>query len=405
MNTMQVLREKHNAVAIQARELVEVNNGAWNSDLQAKYDNYMNELDNIKNQADRLEAVLNKTNDANIQSQVIESAEKLAKSTPENAYHQVFLNWVKGGDKALSSEDWQVVRNTMSTTTGSEGGFTVPSLVLDQIADALKQTGSVREVATVLTTDNGAPLSYPMSNGTSEVGELLAENAPANALDPVFAQAALNAYKFGSKVIAIPFELLQDSATDMEGFIAKRIADRMARAQNQYFTTGTGSSQPNGVVTAASSGKVGTTGQTLTVVYDDIIDLFHSVDPAYRMGPGCAFMMNDAALKVVRKVKDSQNRPIFVPGYDLNGAAPDTILGCRIITNPDMAVMAANAKSILFGDFSRYIIRDVAGMQLFRFDDSAYAKNGQVGFLAFARAGGNLCDNGGAIKYYQNSAT
>ncbi len=405
MNTMQALREKHNAVALQAREFVEANNSTWNADFQAKYDNYMNELDSIKNQADRLEAVLNKTSEDHVQSRVIESAEKLVKSKPENAYHQVFLNWVKDGDKALSSEDWQTIRNTMSTTTGAEGGFTVPTLVVDKIADAMKQTGAMRELATILPTETGVSLGYPMSNGTSEVGELIAENAPANALDPSFAQAALTAYKFGSKVIAIPFELLQDSAIDMEGFIANRIAQRIARVQNQYFTTGTGSSQPNGVVTAASSGKVGTTGQTLTVIYDDLIDLLHSVDPAYRANPGCAFMMNDASLKVVRKIKDSQNRPIFLPGYDLNGAAPDTIMGYKIVLNPDIAVMAANAKSILFGDFSRYIIRDVRGVTLFRFDDSAYAKNGQVGFLAWARAGGNLADNGGAVKFYQNSAT
>ncbi len=87
MNTMQALREKHNAVALQAREFVEANNSTWNADFQAKYDNYMNELDSIKNQADRLEAVLNKTSEDHVQSRVIESAEKLVKSKPENAYH------------------------------------------------------------------------------------------------------------------------------------------------------------------------------------------------------------------------------------------------------------------------------------------------------------------------------
>ena len=80
-------------------------------------------------------------------------------------------------------------------------------------------------------------------------------------------------------------------------------------------------------------------------------------------------------------------------------------LGYRVVTNPDIAVMAANAKSILFGDFGKYMIRDVMGLTLYRFDDSAYAKLGQVGFLAWSRAGGNLIDNGGAVKYYQNSST
>lgn len=405
MATLQDLREQHNVVAKQARELVEANNAAWTAEHQEKYDALMNQLDDIKGQSDRLNTMYERISADNAEAQARESAAKFAHDKPSNAYAKVFNAWLKGGDKALTETDWAVVRNTMSTTTGSEGGFTVPSEVANTVADALKETGAMRAVATILPTDSGAPFSYPMSNGTSEVGELIPENTTATGADPVFAQAALTAYKFGSKIIAVPMELLTDTAVDMEAFIAKRIADRIARVQNQFFTTGTGSSQPNGVVTAASSGKVGTTGQTTSVIFEDFIDLLHSVDPAYRANPNCVFMMNDSSLKVVRKIKDSQNRPIFLPSYDLNGAAPDMILGFRVVTNPDMAAMAANAKSILFGDFSRYIIRDVRGMDLFRFTDSAYAKLGQVGFLAWVRAGGNLADNGGAIKFYQNSAT
>ena len=216
----------------------------------------------------------------------------------------------------------------------------------------------------------------------------------------------LTTYKFSSKIVAVPFELLQDSAVDMEAFVRTRLATRLGRVQNTYFTTGTGSSQPNGVVTAASSGKVGTTGQTTTVIFDDLVDLVHSVDPAYRALGNCRFMMNDASLKIIRKLKDSQNRPIFIPGYDgLGGAMPDTLFGYPIQINQDVATMAANAKSILFGDFKFYKIRDEMGVTLFRFDDSAYIKLGQIGFLAWVRAGGNLADVGGCIKYYANSAT
>lgn len=83
---------------------------------------------------------------------------------------------------------------------------------------------------------------------------------------------------------------------------------------------------------------------------------------------------------------------------------PDSLLGYGITINQDVATMAASAKSILFGDFSKYIIRDVMSATLFRFTDSAYAKLGQVGFLMWARSGGNLVDTG-AVKYYANSAT
>ena len=113
-----------------------------------------------------------------------------------------------------------------------------------------------------------------------------------------------------------------------------------------------------------------------------------------------------AALKVIRKLKDTAGRPIFLPGYDgLGGPMPDTLLGYGITINQDVAAMAANAKSILFGDFTFYKIRDVMDIQIFRFDDSAYIKLGQIGFLAWMRSGGSFVDVGGAVKYYQNSAT
>ena len=136
--------------------------------------------------------------------------------------------------------------------------------------------------------------------------------------------------------------------------------------------------------------------------------LQHAVDPAYRRLPGVGFMMSDSSIKVVRKIKDGQSRPIFVPGFETGvpGGAPDTLLGSPVIVNQDVATMAANAKSILFGAFKNYKIRDVMSVQMFRFTDSAYTKLGQVGFLAWMRTGGNLVDvSGASVKYYQNSAT
>ncbi len=180
----------------------------------------------------------------------------------------------------------------------------------------------------------------------------------------------------------------------------------MGRITNTHFTVGTGTGQPNGIVTASTAGKVGLTGQTVSVIFDDLIDMVHSVDPAYRELGNCKWMMNDSSLKLIRKLKDSQGRPVFLPGYDgLAGSMPDTLLGYPIVINQDVPVMAANAKSILFGDFSFYNIRDVMDVTLFRFDDSAYAKLGQVGFLMWMRSGGNLIGLGNEVKYYQNSAT
>lgn len=404
--TVQALRERHAALAQKTRALVEENNDGWESSHQEQYDAAMNELDDIKAQINRTTKLFEKMADEAVVNIAEEAHARSGHKKDVSPANQLFMKWLRGGDKALTAEDWITIRNTMSTTTTTEGGHTVPTEVAASVIDVLKAYGGVREAASVIQTENGNPINFPTSDGTSEVGELIAENTTATSADPTFGVVTLSTYKFSSKIVAAPFELLQDSAVDIEAFITRRIGDRLGRILNQYFTTGTGTSQPKGVVTAAASGKVGTTGQTLTVIVDDLIDLVHSVDPAYRVSGNVRFMMNDASLKIIRKLKDSQNRPVFLPGYDgLAGPMADTLLGYPITINQDMAVMAANAKSILFGDFSRYTIRDVMGMQLFRFDDSPYIKLGQIGFLAWMRSGGTLTDGGSPIKYYQNSAT
>lgn len=320
---------------------------------------------------------------------------------------------LKGGLSALTTEQRQAmaarqnpdIQAAMSTTTGSEGGYTVATEFSRQLIEALKATGSVRSVASNIRTSTGAQMLFPTTDATAEEGELLAQNTTAAVLETTFGQASLDVYKYSSKSIALPFELLQDSMFDIEAYIQNLLRLRLGRIQDRHHVLGTGTSQPRGVVTASTVGKIGTTGQTLSVIYDDLVDLEHSVDPAYRAN--CRYMMHDSSLKVLRKIKDSQNRPIFVPGYETGnpGGAPDRLLGREIVINQYVPVMAANAKSILFGDFSKFLIRDVMDVTLFRMTDSAFTLKGQVGFVAFCRSGANMVDNGGAIKHYANSAT
>jgi HK97 family phage major capsid protein len=114
-------------------------------------------------------------------------------------------------------------------------------------------------------------------------------------------------------------------------------------------------------------------------------------------------MFKDLTLAALKKLKDSQNRPLWLPGIATR--EPDTILGKRFVVNQDIATMAANAKSVLFGDFSKYIIRDVTQVVMLRLIER-YAEFGQVAFLIFTRHDGNLLDAGtDPIKHYANSAT
>lgn len=407
MQSIQALRERRAAIAQSIHKLLDDHPGEkWTAALQEKYDQGMAEIENIAAEAKRVQAVLDLIADNAETDAVRTVVDRAARDQKRPANVDAFWKLMKNGEKLVTPEEWAVLRNTMSVGTSAQGGYTVPTEVATSVADALKAYGGMRDVADVFRTAQGNDINFPTSDGTTETGELIGENTTATGADPSFGVVTLKTYKFSSKIVAVPFELLQDTSIDMEGFITTRLVTRLGRVTNTYFTTGTGISQPNGIVTAASAGKTGTTGQTTTVIFDDLIDLIHSVDPAYRALGRCKFMLNDASLKIIHKLKDTAGRPIFLPGYDgLSGPMADTILGYPIQINQDVATMAANAKSILFGDFTFYKIRDAMDIQMFRFDDSAYIKLGQIGFLAWMRSGGNFTDVGGAVKYYANSAT
>lgn len=403
MQTIQNLRERRSAVAQNMKQLLDDHEDKkWENGQQEKYDAMLSEVDDIDGEIKRVQAYLDTQADKHIEQA---SQDSFNSKNSDGKSRELYAKFLRGGDKAMSAEDWQQIRNTMSTTTDSQGGYTVQTDVAEMLVDSLKHYGGIRDVATVIQTTSGNPLSFPTSDGTSETGELIGENTTATGADPTFGTVPVNAYKFSSKIVAVPFELLQDSSVDIEAFVNKRLTDRIGRVTNTYFTTGTGTSQPGGVQAKATSGKVGASGQTTTVTFDDLVDLAHSVNVAYRRNGSCGFMMADASMKVIRKLKDDQGRPIFLPGYDgLSGPMADTVLGYNVTINDDVPVMAASAKSILFGDYSKYIVRDVMAANLFRFDDSAYVKLGQIGFLMWMRSGGNLTDTA-AVKYYQNAAS
>lgn len=401
--SIQALRERKNELARQANQLlVDKGDQTWTKEDQAKFDGIMDEMSRLDGQISAHQRMLDAEADQHF-NDVTRGKKKPGHDGEIDALAAVAL-YMRFGNN-VTAEQAVAIRNAMSTTTPAEGGYTVPSEVATMVIDALKAFGGMREVSELLPTETGAPWSYPTSDGTAEEGEIVAENAGAASGDINFGTAALNPYKYSSKKIALPVELIQDSAIDIVQFVVNRLVTRLGRITNKHFTIGTGTGQPFGAVTRASSGKVGTTGQTTSVIYDDLVDLEHSVNSAYRRT--ARFMMADTSLRVVRKIKDSAGRPIFTPSYDAGGTAgaPDLLLGRPLVVNDDMPVMAANAKSILFGDFTLYKIRDVRNsFSVRRFDDSAFALNGQVGFCGWQRSGGNLMDTA-AVKYYQNSAT
>lgn len=416
MKSIQALREQRNTAATALNTLMtESKDRAWTGDDQTKFDKIAAEIEGFDAEIGRVEKAIQLVGarrDA-IDGLADRSGQRLgAESADEEKRVDVFNRWLRDGIKGLSMEEVQanarIIRNAQSEGTNSAGGYLVPTTTVAQLLVELKQYGGMRSIATILETSSGETMNWPTMDDTSNTGELIGENTTATSQDLAFGTVGLTPYRFSSKIFAVPFELMQDSVVDVIGIVNQAAATRIGRAQNTYFTTGTGTSQPKGIVTAAASGKVGTTGQTLSVIYDDLVDLEHSVDPAYRQNGSAGWMFHDSTLKVLKKLKDGQSRPLWLPGLaGMDGpmAAP-TLMGYRYTINQDMAVMAANAKSILFGTLNQYMIRDVMQLLMFRFDDSAYIKLGQIGFLAWARSAGNyVASSNSSMKYYANSAT
>lgn len=399
--TIQQLRERLGALKKEARNLLENKGSAtWTKEEQAQFDNLADEAERVERQIEAHQRLMD--NEAEDSFRDLPSKQKGEKANPAMAAYE---NYLRKMSNRLTPQEIEAIRNTMSTTTGSEGGYTVQPIVAGTLIEALKDYGAMRRLAQRLVTTTGADLSFPSTDGTSEEGEIIAQNTTASDADVGFGTVPLNTFKFSSKVVTVPIELLQDSNIDVVALVNSRLRERVGRIQNRMFTTGTGTAQPFGITVAASAGKVGTTGQTTTVIYDDLVDLVDSIDPAYQID-GIKFQFSQTVRRLVRKLKDTSGRPIWTPAYDegISAKTPDLLLGYPVEINNHMPAPAANAKSITFGDHGKYLVRDAMELTIFRFEDSAYLKKGQVGFLAWARAGGNLTDTN-AVKAYQHSAT
>lgn len=399
--SMQALRERLSALNKDSRHLLaEKGSTTWSKDDQAKFDGLMDEAERTQTQLAAHERLLNQQAEDDFKDVTrIEPGQK--KSQAQQGV-ELFLRKMS---KDLSQEESQIIRNAMSTTTGAEGGFTVQTEVAKRLIEAMKDFGGMRRAASSITTQNGADLSYPGTDGTSEIGEIVAQNTQASSADTTFTTVGLNTFKFGSKVFAIPIELLQDTTIDIIAMIEKRLRERIGRFANMMFTNGTGTGQPFGMVPRAGVGASGTTGQTLTITYDNLVDIVDSIDVAYQ-NDAMKFMFGQTLRRTIRKIKDTAGRPIWTPSYEggITAKQPDLLLGYPVEINNDMPVPAANAKSLAFGDLNQYTIRDAMQVSLFRFEDSAFLTKGQIGFLAWSRHGGNLLDTN-AVRTYQHSAT
>jgi len=283
--------------------------------------------------------------------------------------------------------------------TASSGGATVPTGFYGQLWAHLIETAQLMNYVTVITTDGGNPIVFPTTTANSSAA-LIAENTTITESDPAFTSRTLSSYKYAVAFQA-PTELLDDTGVDLEGYLAMQAGRAVGNTLGAHLMTGTGSSQPAGLITGASLGVTGGTGVAGVPTADNLIDLYYSVIAPYRASSKAAWVMKDSTVAAVRKLKDTTNQYIWTPG--LSGA-PDSILGKPLITDPYVASTAVSAKSVAFGDLSAYYVRVAGGMRFERSTDFAFGSD-QITFRCILRADGVLLDQTGAVKYYAGGAS
>lgn len=340
-----------------------------------------------------------------------ENGEQRSDEQAQEEYRDAFYAMLReGGDMSvLSAEARQILRRgyvenrVQIAGTDSAGGFTVPTTLANFIVSTMKDWGPMYDpgITTELVTSSGNAFDIPTNDDTGNTGALLAEGADLtddNSGDVAFGEKNLNAFVYATPWLKISFELLQDSAFNLEAFIGAKLGERLGRIANQRLTIGTGSSQPNGIVTAASIGK--TAAAAAAIAADELIDLQHSVNAAYRRSPRCGWMFADTTLASIRKLKDGQGNYLWQMG-DVRVGAPDLILGKQYFVNDDVAAMAANARTVVFGDMGAYIVRKVGSPLIGTVRERFWPKVGMAGLVRFD---GELTDTA-AVKVLRQAAS
>ncbi|MEZ5409577.1 MAG: phage major capsid protein [Acidimicrobiales bacterium] len=285
--------------------------------------------------------------------------------------------------------------------TATAGGHTVGTAFYSQLVDHMIEVSGILQAGpTVLVTERGENLPIPRTTAHSSATSEIAEAAAITESDPAFNQLVLSSYKYGN-LIQASYELMEDTYVDLLGYIAMQAGRAVGNAFGTRLVTGTGSSQPQGAATAATTGVTGGAGVAGAFTADNLIDLFFSVIAPYRMSPSCGWLMRDATLAAVRKLKDSQNQYLWQPSLQVG--APDTLLGKPVHTDPNVAAVALSARSVLFGDFSRYFVRQVRDIRFERSDDYAFNQDVTT-FRCLLRGDGGLADTSGALKAFVGTA-
>lgn len=415
--TLRQLQEKREKLVADARsaldEIRKNTDDARAAELEQRHDTIMADFDRVEGdikREERMAAAEQRAEESRARRRPNPGdGEARGEDDPEKPveYRQAFQKWVaSAGDlSALSPEERSSLRagvaprEDRAQTTGvpAAGGYTVPTELSSQIIISMKAWGPMYDenICTVMTTTSGNPIDLPTVDDTSVP---VAKHTEAGAVtddggsDATFGKKTLNAYAYDTEWVKFSWELAQDSIFNFETLLGDLLGQRLGRRANTELSVGAGTNDPNGIVTASSLGK--TAAAQAAITYDEIIDLVHSVDPAYRQSPKTRFMFNDTTLGALRKLKDGEGRYVWSAG-DVQKGVPGSILGYNYSINQAMASLAAGAKPMIFGDFGKYFVRKVGGIVMFVAKER-FAPD--IGLLGLVRLDGELGDTA-AVKH------
>lgn len=302
-------------------------------------------------------------------------------------------------DLYRAGADWKEIRSILGDGGASGGSLVEVTTVARTIYAFMEAESAIRRLSTVMQSSDGGDWTLPRVN-THGVGTQVSGQGTALAgTEPVFDTITLGAYKYG-QLVQVSREMVEDSAFDIIGFVAENIGRAVGRIASTAYATGSGSGAPNGVVTAAT-GSVVTGGSLITVDGEDLINVQHAVVQSYR--DRGVYVMKDSTLGTLRKLRADAGgttgpwllEPPSAPGQPLG------FFGRPVYTDFNIAAQGSNSKSVLFGDLSKYYIRDVNSFRLERSDDYAFNTD-LVSFRGVLRTDGDLVDTNAVAVVKQN---
>ena len=357
------------------------------ADEQQKYDAINRDLDERAALIERVRA----DEEREVRAAEMRLPEAPAPIAKRESDADILRSLVRGERRSVTFE-----RRSMSTSADSS---VVPTGFYEILQENLQYEGPMLrgDVVTLLNTQSGETIKVP-TEASRSVATATAEAAVFEGSQPTFSSFDLKAHKYGA-LLQVSRELVEDAGIDIVGFIARQFAVAIGTAVNSVLTTGTGTVQPNGIANAAGSALTGGTGVSGAFTAANLITLAHAVDSAYA-SRRAGFMMRRATLGSVRSLQDGSGAFIYSVGA---AGLPDTLLGYPVIENPYVPAVGTGAKSVLFGDFSSYHVRQVGGIDLARSEDYGFA-NDVITFRASVRLDGNLGQSA-AVKAFYGAAS